>query len=55
MPQSAVEHAGPIDLFGSIEELAIEICRLTGYRRELAHRSIRQDAKAPVWPKPSMQ
>ena len=31
MPQSAIRYDGPFDLVGSIDALAAEICRLSGY------------------------
>jgi hypothetical protein len=30
MPRSAIEHGGDIDLVGSVDVLAAEICRLVG-------------------------
>jgi chemotaxis response regulator CheB len=36
MPQSAIEHDGPVDLIAPVDRLASEICRLVGRVPELS-------------------
>jgi two-component system, chemotaxis family, protein-glutamate methylesterase/glutaminase len=38
MPENAIEHDGPIDIIGSVDEIADEICRRVGPPPVQAHR-----------------